>query len=296
MLALQQEGLNVTQIADVVGVHKSNVSRALKAANHSPEQIKGNHPQRIDMALWDGVCFVGSDAHIWPGPLTTAQRGLQYACGLYNPEVLCLNGDVFDGAKLSRFPPPGWEAQPDPEEELTACKEVLSGFQAKRKVWTLGNHDWRFERYIAQNAPALKGVLGVHLKDHFPDWEPCWRLRLNGNVNVKHRWKGGDAAPLANTIRAGQTIVTGHLHSLNVMRYTDYNGDRWGVDSGTLARIPGEAFVPQFTHYIEDNPVNWASGFIQLSFWEGRLLWPEIWHVIDEEAGLISFRGEVFNV
>lgn len=254
------------------------------------------HPQLIDIAIRDGCVLVGSDAHIWPGQgKSTAQRAFAYFIPELKPAVICLNGDVIDGARLSRFPVPGWEVQPDPAEEIEAAKTILADFSGpRRQIWTLGNHDWRFERYIANHAPHLKGLGAVSLKHHFPDWEPAWRLRVNKEVNIKHRSPGG--TPLARVQKAGQTIITGHLHSMNVVRWSSYAGDHFAVDTGTLARVPGELHVPQFTHYTEDNPVDWAAGFVALTWHKGRLLWPELVHVIDEEKGLISFRGEVFNV
>ena len=58
-------------------------------------------------------------------------------------------------------------------------------------------------------------------------------LRVNGNVVIKHRMKGGIHAAHKNTLHAGTTMVTGHLHSLKVTPFSDYNGTRWGVDTGT---------------------------------------------------------------
>jgi hypothetical protein len=87
-------------------------------------------------------------------------------------------------------------------------------------------------------------------------------------------------------------MVTGHLHSLKVTPYDDYNGTRWGVDTGTLAAKEGE----QFVDYTEDNPRNWRSGFAVLTFHKGRLLWPEVVNVRDEEAGEVEFRGRTYAV
>jgi len=40
----------------------------------------------------------------------------------------------------------------------------------------------------------------------------------------------------------------------------------------------------------------WSSAFGVFSFVGGRLLWPELVHVVGEAAGLVSFRGELINV
>jgi hypothetical protein len=89
---------------------------------------------------------------------------------------------------------------------------------------------------------------------------------------------------------SGKTIVTGHLHQLKVTPLSDYNGRRYGVDSGTLA----DPYGPQFEAYTEQNPMNWASGFVVLTFKDGRLLPPELVTVMDD--GVVAFRGELIEV
>jgi hypothetical protein len=72
--------------------------------------------------------------------------------------------------------------------------------------------------------------------------------------------------------------------------FSDYNGTRWGVDTGTLADPTG----PQFIDYLEDNPTSWRSGFAVLTYYKGELLWPELCHVRGE--GVYEFRGKVYNI
>jgi hypothetical protein len=90
---------------------------------------------------------------------------------------------------------------------------------------------------------------------------------------------------------SGTNIVTGHLHSSKTTPYTNYRGTLFGVDCGTLANPEG----PQFL-YQESNPLDWRSGFVVLRFYNGKLLWPDHANVIDEERGLMSFRGDVMEV
>ena len=85
-------------------------------------------------------------------------------------------------------------------------------------------------------------------------------------------------------------MVTGHDHWLGVTPYSDYNGDRWGVRTGTLA----DPYGPQFIDYSEDAPKNQRSGFAALTFHKRKLLWPEVARVLSE--GLIDFRGHVIDV
>jgi hypothetical protein len=156
-------------------------------------------------------------------------------------------------------------------------------------IWPLGNHDARFENRLAANSPQYEHVKGFSLQDHFPKWHPCWSV-WNCDTVIKHRWKGGLHATHNNTVNAGVNIVTSHLHSLKVTPFDDYNGTRYGVDTGTLAEPSG----PQFRNYLEESPTNWRSGFVVLTFHDGRLLWPEVVKVCGPD--LVEWRGEVFDV
>lgn len=251
-------------------------------------------PGRINLDIENGMIVVGSDAHYWPDIVSTAHRAFVRFCKEYRPKVIIQNGDVFDGATASRHPPIGWEERPGLVQEIEACKDRLgeitvAGDRAQR-IWNLGNHDSRFETRLAMVAPEYAGIHGVHLKDHFPDWEAAWSTWINDSVVVKHRFKGGIHATHNNTVYAGKTMVTGHLHSLKVTPFTDYNGTRWGVDTGSLA----EPFGPQFNDYCEDNPRNWRSGFAVLTFERGELRWPEVVAVVRE--GVVEFRGKTYEV
>ena len=263
-------------------------------------QINENaHSRRHMMTVDDGVVIVFSDAHYWPGIISTAHRALIKACKEFGSTlkgVIC-NGDAFDGASISRFPVQQWldaDKRPSVKEELDACKDRLTEIElaCRRGIdlsWNLGNHDARYEAKLAASVPEFSKCSGFHLKDHFPRWTPAWSTWINGDVVTKHRYRGGIHASHNNTVNSGKTIVTGHLHSLKVTPFTDYNSTRWGVDTGTLADPTG----PQFD-YAEDNPMNHRSGFVVLTFHKGRLLWPEICAVIDDSH--VEFRGRVWNV
>ena len=148
----------------------------------------------------------------------------------------------------------------------------------------------RFETKLATIAPEYAHIHGVHLKDHFPFWRPCWAVQLNDDTIVKHRYKSGVHATYNNTLHSGKTIITGHLHALKVTPHSDYKGTRFGVDCGSLA----DPYGPQFYNYTELNPLSWRSGFVVLTFKDGVLLWPEIAFVRSE--GVLDFRGELISV
>lgn len=203
-------------------------------------------------------------------------------------------GDMIDAPTVSQFPSIGWEKRPTLAAEIKICQERLADFVGDGEIhgyWCLGNHDMRYETHLAKVAPEYRGIFGVHLKDHFPDWVPCWGVKINDNVMIKHRW-GNNV--LMNVQRSGMTIGTGHTHRLGVTAWTDYTGTRWGFETGTLApQVQEFGWGPQFQDYTEVNPLNWQGGFMVLTWREGELLWPEPVHVVDETERLTSFRGEI---
>jgi hypothetical protein len=263
---------------------------------NSPTKHLQEKPERVELRITDGVVLIGSDSHYAPGIVSAAHRAFVGFCKELNPIAVIKNGDELDFPQISRHAPIGWESRPSVVQEMECASErldeILKASKNAKHIWPLGNHDARFETRLATVAPEYAKVKGLHLHDHFPGWQPCWSVFINDDVVVKHRFKSGIHATHNNTMWAGRTMVTGHLHSLRVTPLTDYNGTRWGVDTGTLA----DPYGPQFKHYMEDSPRNWRSGFAVLTFHRGELLWPELVHVRNEAKGEVEFRGKVMVV
>lgn len=238
--------------------------------------------------------MVCSDAHYWPNQVTTAHRAFVEFCKELNPKAIIANGDMLDGATISRFASIGWESRPSLINELEATiermDEIYKVSKNAKHIWPLGNHDGRFETRLATVAPEFAKIHGVHLKDHIPEWTGCWSCWINNDVVIKHRFKGGVHATHNNALWSGKTMITGHDHMLKVTPLGDYNGLRWGISTGTLA----EPYGQQFVNYTEDSPKNWTSGFIVLTFKDSKLLWPETVHVTKE--GEVNFRGKLIHV
>jgi len=272
----------------------------LNAASPRSPDFKISIPEngvRVNVELDSGTIMVASDCHYWPNIISTAHRAFVLFAETLKPKMIVINGDAFDGASISRHPPGGtWEATPSVKQELEACQERLAEIEAaslnSKLHFLWGNHDQRFNaRLCAQAGEGFKGIMGMNLTDHFPRWKFSMSLMVNGNCMIKHRWHNGIHAIYNNTLKAGTSIVTGHLHSLKCTPFTDYNGTRYGVDTGSLADVNGQQFS-----YSEDNARNHRSGFAVLTFYNGKLLPPELCEVLDEDEGLIYFRGNVFKV
>lgn len=252
-------------------------------------------PNWLKFDIKNGTIAVASDCHYWPNYISTAHKAFVKFCADLQPKAVVLNGDVMDFPSISRHASIGWETRPTVESEIEEANKRLLEIQKAapnaKRFWSLGNHDARLESRLAAVAPEFAKINGVHLKDHFdPSWRPCWAILVNQDVVIKHRLRGGVHARHANTLHAGKTTVTGHLHALGVTPYSDYNGTRWGVDTGTLA----DPYGPAFENYTEQGPLNWRSGFVVLTFKDGVLLDPEIVRVVGERK--VSFRGEIIKV
>jgi hypothetical protein len=288
-------GCSIRNVAGRRRRMEERLNRRINVPEHPRATPIASHPHRITLTIHDGVVLVGGDAHYWPGPASTAHRAFVAFVKKLKPVAVIANGDMFDGARISRHPPIGWAHTPTVKDELEVVQERMHEIERAcprgcEKIWNLGNHDARFETRIATVAPEYADVNGTSLQDHFNNWRPAWACWINDNVVIKHRFSGGMYAPRNNTLKAGKSMVTGHLHSAKVMPFTDYNGTRFGVDAGCLADTYGQ----QFRDYTEDSPRDWISGFCVLTFKNGILLWPELVTVLSE--GRVQFRGEIIEV
>jgi predicted phosphodiesterase len=297
--------LGATELSVRYGVTERNVYKrrsALEARYHqsinAPSKMPGkDYPGRVPISVRNGTVLIGSDLHIWPGAESTAMRAFKKFIDDMRPAAVILNGDVLDFASISRHPM-SWESIPTVQQEIEAAQDHLNDLvkvcRKARKIWTLGNHDARLELKLANVAPEFKGVKGIHLHDHFALWERAWSCRINenepGDTMVKHRLGGGKHAPLNNILKAGTSIVTGHLHNQQVRTHSDYRPyDLYGMDTGCIADKDHSAFL-----YTESNPLDWRSGFGICTYVEGRLLPPELVTKWDEKT--VVFRGQLMRV
>lgn len=272
---------------------KSDRSAAGRRANALAAERAERYEGEMHDIIADGVVLVASDCHYWPGIVTAAHEAFCRLAKALKPAMIVLNGDILDGARISRHPRIMWEQQPQLKDEIHAvqdrCAEIERAAGTAKLVRTIGNHDARFENYLSGRVSEVEGMPGSTLLDFLPRWRAGWALHLNARTDgwtcIRHRpVVGGIHAAINSTLKAGVSYVHGHLHQLKVTPWADYRGRRYGVDTGTMADVGG----PQFT-YVEGGPLNWASGFAVLTFREGRLLPPELVVVDGDQAW---FRGQ----
>lgn len=301
-IALWNNFGSITQIAKQTGFSERAIARRrrrlearydmlLESQRRKTEMVVKSYSPEMEITLKDGVFVIGSDAHYWPESISAGHKAFVAVINHLKPDYVVLNGDICDFPQISSHHKIGWETRPTLKSELEAVQDRLAEIEKvagnAKLIRTIGNHDSRFDSRLSHFSPEYEGIMGTRLSDHLPRWTETWAIRVNGECQIKHRWHNGIHATYNNTLKSGISIVTGHLHSLKVTPWTDLRGDRYGVDTGTLADINS----PQF-HYMEATSRNWRSGFAVLTFKDGKLMPPELCQVIDDSHAY--FRGSVF--
>jgi hypothetical protein len=270
-----------------------------RKARDRADFVPADLPHRHHLTIVNGVVICASDFHYWPAKKPSAgHRAVIWACKEFGPRAFIANGDVHDFPSISHWSPSSWadwEKRPSVQSEIECADERLYEIEQAtprgcQLVWPIGNHDERFEKVIAEKVPQLAKVKGVHLKDHYPSWIPCLSAWINETVIYRHEYAGGIHAIYNNVVKSGMSMFTGHLHALNLRRFSDYRGPRWGGDCGMIA----DPYGPQFLHYTRDKPKDWAAGFMIHTYQDGVLRWPEIVHIVDENHA--EFRGKLIKV
>jgi len=266
---------------DVRNMHRQAVAYDPDNPPESELTQRIRHPNATVVAF--------SDAH-WTSlhqPRSLAHEALLRAIPQIKPDILLSVGDLLDMGEPSRHDPLGWNRRIKVKDELEAAKQHLDDIMgcAPRALrwWVRGNHDDRFDKYLALNAAMFEGVEGFDFANQFPDWQMCHRLDLNDTV-VMHRFHGGIHAGWNNAVKSGMNFISGDTHSLEVKPMVDMRGRRYGVQIGML----GDPAWPCFG-YTQGNTRLWNPGFAVLTYRNGELMPPELCEVINSVAW---FRGQ----
>jgi predicted MPP superfamily phosphohydrolase len=227
--------------------------------------------------------LIGGDAHFWPGEPPLMWKAFCKVAKQVKPDCIVLNGDILDGARVSRHARMYGSKAPTVSQEIEMVQKCLKMLpNAPHKIWTMGNHEMRFDNYLANNASELDEYTGS-IKDRFRDWTFCWATNIN-NVEIRHRFRGGIHTGWNNALHAGINMVTNHTHQLQITAVRNRNGSHYGVEAGML----GDPHSPAF-EYTEGAPSRSCPGFVLLSFDDdGYLLPPELAEMI---RGRPTFRG-----
>lgn len=306
---------NTKDVSDYLGIPIRTIQHHLKlyreqghdleeSLNSEVVHEKFNHDKRPEKSIQfgiqlidsikNGTVLVFSDAHVIPRKLSSAQKAMLSMCKSLNPDMIVNLGDIFDFASISSYDKMAWENRFSLEEELDAginyMKDIQKASPNSKKYFLYSNHDCRYNKFLAKHAPQFKGVKGFSLEDHIPEeWVNCMSLNLNKNTMFLHQYNGGVHAGYNNVVKSGISIVTGHTHIMECKPFTDYNGTRYGIQTGTLSSIKDNPFF----NYTVGTPLNWMAGAVFLTYIDGELQMPEFMTI--NKSNEAVFRGRILQ-
>lgn len=238
---------------------------------------KGSFPvyQNVSVTCSKPTVFlIGSDRHNIPGDTPQAFMAFLHLASELKPDYIVINGDWFDFSAIGRFHRIGWQDRPaistELEDGVAKLKDVEKASPRSKRLFTLGNHDMRFDGKLSNCMPDLEGVEGCALSHYLKKWQIGLSITVNDMFVIKHRWHGGQHAAYNNALRSGKNIATGHTHHLKIEPWTDYNGIRYAIETGTLSDLWDETFI-----YTENNPSNWQPGCAVVTV-DQNLIFPQV--------------------
>lgn len=209
-----------------------------------------------------GKVFFFPDSHI-PNEHSNYDVAVR-ACKQFAPDTVVLLGDWMDAESLKSHAPtkPGIR---DFQEELDYAKHRLDELDnlpsVKRKVYIMGNHEWRLERYLAERAPALfksvnlDALLGLTERGWVSSaYHETFKL---GKLNVTHDTgsAGLNAHRSAATDHMGSTVI-GHTHRMAYEVRGKLGGEPY------LAAMFGWLGDPKKVDYLHQaKAAHWTHGF-----------------------------------
>lgn len=182
----------------------------------------------------------------------------------FKPDKVVLLGDFLDCYSVSDFskdPARGYKFK----DELNAGSAALSNLGdlgAKEKIYIFGNHEDRLDRFIADKAPQLHGLVSI---------ENSLALKARGwkTISYKDHFKLGELFITHDTGRSGRyaiyqsmadfgdNVIIGHTHRLSyVVEGTARGTAHVGASFGWL----GDFNKVNYMHTIRAKR-DWAHGF-----------------------------------
>lgn len=215
--------------------------------------------ERDDNGKTIKVMVVGSDFHdIEADPFVLAL--FIDTCRRLQPDIIILNGDVFDLYEFSRFDIDPRRA--NVAERFKFVREMI--FAKLREVcpnaqidFVLGNHEWRFLKLFADRTSYLKVVLsevmGLTLEDVFGvheyeinlicKWDLAAFMQRDMTQQVKENYKiyyGAFVAAHLQNYKFGVSGTSGHTHKPSTDHFWNIHGKHTWVVTPCIAKTPVE--------------------------------------------------------
>lgn len=209
--------------------------------------------------------IVLNDFHIPHHDLKAVGITLQVVSDI-KPKTIFINGDFIDCFMLSRFtkhPKHGVSLA----REFELGRRLLSDYRKaapdSRIVFIYGNHEWRMEKFILDQATALHGLEGISVAEqlHFKEYG-IEAVNMNsreqfyqygklwiGHFDRVNKHAGYTAKNLIDD--KGVSLIQGHTHRMGHSSKKQYDQVIGGWENGCLCTLD-----PDYT-----NKPNWQHGF-----------------------------------
>lgn len=158
------------------------------------------------------------------------------------PDQVVILGDFGNMGSISRFVKK-LDKTRFLQEEVKEVKKCLARVKAAcpNYMYLLGNHEARAEKYIAERAPELFGLVSLPQILEIPhtNWRPYQEIYTVGKMSFVHDLGFHGASAVQRTAQAaGRNLIIGHLHSAQVHYTGTLDGERHvTISSGWLGAI-----------------------------------------------------------
>lgn len=209
----------------------------------------------------------------------------------FKPHNIFLNGDIIDCWAVSNF-----TKHPTIKNSLTddieACKAFLKRlrktYPKARIVYVGGNHEYRIDRYLADNAPELFPYVNIKdildLKELAIEWvgsihkENWFKYR---DLYIGHYDKAaGNAASTAQSLlrERGVSLIQGHVHKVGMTAKTFIDRTLFAYENPCLCLLENDYVkTPNWqqgaTVIYADKTTTWVSPIViknRKFIWSGK--------------------------
>ena len=193
-----------------------------------------------------------------------AWRLMLKAAKALKPEILVCLGDLADFYAISSHSKnPSRATSFDQEiDDVNVGLDELDALGAKRKEFIAGNHEFRLERYLADRAPELNGMVSIakafRLKERGWTYTPYKAHTRIGKLYLTHDVGVAGRNAVFKALDTYQhSVATGHSHRLQYIVEGNAIGE---YKVSCLFGWLGDARAVDYMHQVNVRK-NWALGF-----------------------------------
>lgn len=184
----------------------------------------------------------------------------------FQPDCIFLNGDIMDCWDISKFTKP-LHIQTRMTEEILETEYFLNRLRQicpkSKIIYIFGNHEYRFECYIANNAKELYGLKGLSLEEQLDlkgkkievvnshQKENFYRYGklLIGHFDKCNKHAGFTAKNLLED--KGVSLIQSHTHRMGSSFKRDFDSLKGAWENGCLCDLnPNYTMLPNWQHCI----------------------------------------------